>query len=92
MDEGVKKDIWSVMEDFAKAPGGKDLNRMKAFCRRDMDAGVKKDIWSLSDGGFCKSSGGQGLEKDEGTVSDVCGYCGLQAGDSVIHNLSWYTY
>jgi hypothetical protein len=24
--------------------------------------------------------------------SDVCGCCGLQTGDSVIHNLSWYTY
>jgi hypothetical protein len=26
MDAGVKKDIWSVMEDFSKAPGGKDLS------------------------------------------------------------------
>ena len=30
MDEGVKDDIWSVMEDFSKAPGGKDLSEMKA--------------------------------------------------------------
>ncbi len=30
MDEGIKKDIWSVMEDFSKAPGGKDLNKMKS--------------------------------------------------------------
>jgi hypothetical protein len=29
MDAGVKKDIWSVMDDFSKAPGGKDLNKMK---------------------------------------------------------------
>jgi hypothetical protein len=29
MDAGVKKDIWSVMEDFSKAPGVKDLNKMK---------------------------------------------------------------
>ena len=29
MDTGIKKDIWSVMEDFAKTPGGKDLNKMK---------------------------------------------------------------
>ncbi len=28
MDEGIKKDIWSVMEDFAKAPGDKDLIKM----------------------------------------------------------------
>ena len=30
MDDGVKKDIWSVMEDFSKGPGGKDLNKMKS--------------------------------------------------------------
>jgi hypothetical protein len=29
MDAGIKKDIWSVMEDFAKSPGGKDLSKMK---------------------------------------------------------------
>ena len=29
MDTGVKKDIWSVMEDFSKAPGDKDLTKMK---------------------------------------------------------------
>ena len=27
MEAGVKKDIWSVMEDFSKAPGGKDLSK-----------------------------------------------------------------
>ena len=27
---GVKKDIWSVMKDFAKAPGGKDFSKMKS--------------------------------------------------------------
>ena len=30
MDPGVKKDIWSVMEDFSKDPGGKDVIKMKA--------------------------------------------------------------
>jgi hypothetical protein len=30
LDAGIKKDIWSVMEDFAKAPGDKDLSKMKA--------------------------------------------------------------
>ncbi len=30
MDAGIKKDIWSVMEDFAKSPGGKDFSKMKA--------------------------------------------------------------
>jgi hypothetical protein len=53
MDGGVKKDIWSVMEDFSKAPGDKDLSKMKA------------------------------------QYEMFCGCCGLQAGDSVIHNLSW---
>jgi hypothetical protein len=33
MDEGIKKDIWSVMENFAKAPGGKDLTKMKESIR-----------------------------------------------------------
>ncbi len=30
MDPDVKKDFWSVMEDFSKSPGGKDLNKMKS--------------------------------------------------------------
>ena len=29
MDGDVKKDVWSVMEHFSKAPGGKDLSKMK---------------------------------------------------------------
>jgi hypothetical protein len=29
VDGGVKKDIWSVMEDFSKAPGGKVLSKTK---------------------------------------------------------------
>jgi hypothetical protein len=29
MDAGIKKDIWSVLENFAKAPGGKNLSKMK---------------------------------------------------------------
>jgi hypothetical protein len=37
MDVGVKKDIWSVMEDFAKAPGGKDLRKMKTQYQMFMD-------------------------------------------------------
>ncbi len=27
---GVKKDIWSVMKDFAKTPGVKDFIKMKS--------------------------------------------------------------
>ena len=30
VDHGVKKDIWSVMEDFSKAPGGQDLTKLKS--------------------------------------------------------------
>ena len=30
MDHGVKTDIWSVMEDFSKAPGGQDFNKLKS--------------------------------------------------------------
>ena len=29
MDEGIKKDIRSVMEDFSKDPGAKDFRKMK---------------------------------------------------------------
>jgi hypothetical protein len=29
LDVGIKKDIWSVMEDFGKSPGDKDLSKMK---------------------------------------------------------------
>ena len=29
IDAGVKKDIWSVMKDFSKTPGDKDLSKMK---------------------------------------------------------------
>ena len=32
MDPDVKTDIWSVMEDFSKDPGGKDLSKMKTQC------------------------------------------------------------
>ena len=30
MNDGVKKDTWSVMEDFSKGPGGQDLSKMKS--------------------------------------------------------------
>jgi hypothetical protein len=30
MDEGIKKDVWSLMEDFFKAPGGMDFSKMKS--------------------------------------------------------------
>jgi hypothetical protein len=30
VDDGVKKDIWSVMEDYSKTPGDKDLSKMKS--------------------------------------------------------------
>jgi hypothetical protein len=38
VDAGVKKDIWSVMEDFSKTPGGKDLSKMKTQCDMFADA------------------------------------------------------
>jgi hypothetical protein len=37
MDAGIKKDIWSVMEDFAKSPGGKDLSKMKVQYQKFVD-------------------------------------------------------
>ena len=30
MDAGVKKDMWSVMDDFSKDPGDKHFSKMKA--------------------------------------------------------------
>jgi hypothetical protein len=44
VDVGVKKDIWSVMEDFSKTPGGKDLNKMKAQYEMIIDAVVSKHV------------------------------------------------
>ena len=38
MDAGVKKDIWSVMEEFSKSPGGKDLSKMKEQYEMFVDA------------------------------------------------------
>jgi hypothetical protein len=44
MDAGIKKDIWSVMEDFAKAPGGKDLSKMKAQYQMFVDSVGSKQV------------------------------------------------
>ena len=44
MDASVKKDIWSVMEDFSKAPGGKDLSKMKAQYEMFVDVVGAKQV------------------------------------------------
>ena len=46
MDDGVKKDIWSVMEDFSKSPGpgGKDLSKMKDQYEMLVDDVVSKQV------------------------------------------------
>ena len=44
VDVGVKKDIWSVMEDFSKAPGGKDLSKMKTQYEMIMDTVGSKQV------------------------------------------------
>jgi hypothetical protein len=44
VDVGVKKDIWSVMEDFSKAPGGKDLSKMKMQYEMFVDAVGSKQV------------------------------------------------
>ena len=41
---GVKKDIWSVMKDFAKAPGGKDFSKMKSQYQMFVDAVDSKQV------------------------------------------------
>ena len=38
MDPDVKKNIWSVMENFFKGPGGKDLSKMKTQYDMFVDA------------------------------------------------------
>ena len=44
MDAGVKKDIWSVMEDFSEAPGGKDLSKTKTQYEMFVDAVGSKQV------------------------------------------------
>jgi hypothetical protein len=44
MDERIKQDIWSVMEDFSKAPGGKDFSKMKAQYAMFVDAVASKQV------------------------------------------------
>ena len=36
--------FWSVMEDFSKAPGGKDLSKMKAQYEMFVDAVGSKEV------------------------------------------------
>ena len=45
MDDGVKKDIWSVMEDFSKAPGGQDLTKLKSQYSMFVDALGSKQVF-----------------------------------------------
>ena len=45
MDHGVKKDIWSVMEDFSKAPGGQDLTKLKSQYSMFVDALDSKQVF-----------------------------------------------
>jgi hypothetical protein len=44
MDEGIKKDIWSVMEDFSKTPGDKDFSKLKVQNVMFVDAVVSKQM------------------------------------------------
>jgi hypothetical protein len=44
MDTGIKKDIWSVMEDFAKVPGDKHLKKMKTQYQMFVDVVDSKQV------------------------------------------------
>ncbi len=44
MDEGMKKDIWSVIKDFSKAPGGKDFSKMKSQYSMFVDVVTSKQV------------------------------------------------
>jgi hypothetical protein len=48
MDGGIKKDIWSVREDFSKAPGGKDFSKMKTQYVMFVDVVSKQVCVSIS--------------------------------------------
>ncbi len=45
MDEGIKKDLWSVMEDFSKTPGGKDFIKMKTQYAMFVDPVASKQVF-----------------------------------------------
>ena len=45
MDHGVKEDIWSVMEDFSKDPGGQDLTKLKSQYSMFVDALGSKQVF-----------------------------------------------
>jgi hypothetical protein len=49
MDERIRKDIWSMMEDFSKAPGGKDFSKMKAQYTMFVDVVVSKQVYEVKD-------------------------------------------
>ena len=44
MDGVIKKDIWSVMEDFSKSPGVKDFSKMKGQYTMFVDTVVSKQV------------------------------------------------
>jgi hypothetical protein len=44
MDGGIKKDVWSVMKDFSKAPGGKYFSKMKSQYAIFVDAVAAKQV------------------------------------------------
>jgi hypothetical protein len=44
VDTDVKTDIWSVMKHFSKAPGGKDLSKMKTQYEMFMDGVGSKEV------------------------------------------------
>ena len=45
IDHGVKTDIWAVMEDFSKAPGGPDFNKLKSQYALFVDTVGSKQVF-----------------------------------------------
>ena len=45
MDHQVKKDIWTVMEDFSKTPAGQDLSKMKSQYAMFVDGLGSKQVF-----------------------------------------------
>ena len=48
MDHGVKTDIWSVMEDFSKVPGGQDFSKLKSQYSLFVDALGSNQVFQLT--------------------------------------------
>jgi hypothetical protein len=86
MDEGIKKNIWSVMEDFLKVPGGKDFSKMKVQYSIRFDDEVKDDVHSVFTPEMMNLPQGTWIETFVEDVTDK------STGLPIFKELVWFTY